>query len=443
MPKRYLPHMDSIRTHTVPQWYSDSKFGIFIHWGIYSVPAWAYPSGRLGSIPFDERWYAYNPYAEWYCNTVRCGFGPSYEHHIKTYGKDFDYEDFADLFLAENWNPDEWAELFKASGARYVIPTTKHHDGFCLWNTKYTDFNAFQRGPKRDLITDLCRSVRSQGLRFGVYYSGMLNWHVTNNVMLSDYEVHHPENCTYEYADFAYKQMLELIDCYHPDILWNDLDWPLKGLDDLPYLFAHYYNAVPDGVTNDRWHDVWHDYKTKEYDSGKKLLDEKWECCQGMGLSFGYNQVEDLSGMMSSNELLQLLIDTVAFNGNLLLNVGPKADGTIPNSQKERLQDIGKWLGVYGKAIYNTTPYDRQKEALPTGETLYYTQTPSSVFLLIVNPKAGQSTLSFPALPLSSAHMKSLGNIPAFLKNDNGIWHLTMKNIPQNSAPVVFEFTKG
>ena len=121
---KFKPEMDSIRTHTVPQWYDDCKLGIFIHWGLYSVPAWAYPSGKLGTIPFDERWFAYNPYAEWYCNSVRAGFGPTYEQHVKTYGADFDYESFTDLWKAERWDPAQWAELFKKSGARYVIPTT-------------------------------------------------------------------------------------------------------------------------------------------------------------------------------------------------------------------------------------------------------------------------------------------------------------------------------
>lgn len=435
--------MDSIRTHTVPKWYQDCKFGIFIHWGIYSVPGWAYPAGRLGTIPFDERWYAYNPYAEWYCNTIRCKTGPAYEHHIKTYGEDFPYEKFADMFLAEYWDPDDWAALFQASGAKYVIPTTKHHDGFCLWDTAYTDFNAMQRGPKRDLITELCHSVRKKGMRFGVYYSGMLNWHLTTNAMLSDFEVHHPENCTYEYADFAYRQIIELIDKYKPDILWNDLDWPLKGLDDLPYIFAHYYNTVPSGVTNDRWHNIWHDYKTKEYDQGDKLLSEKWECCQGMGLSFGYNQVEEDNGLMSSNDLIHLLIDTVAHNGNLLLNVGPKADGTIPPGQKQRLLDIGKWLSTYGCAIYHTHPYHKQKEQLPTGEILYFTQNKDSIFLFVVNPRPGQSTLCFPAFKeIDPYSFETLGDYPATCSIKNGYLQLELKNIPTNYHPIVFLFNK-
>lgn len=439
---KFKPEMDSIRTHTVPQWYDDCKLGIFIHWGLYSVPAWAYPSGKLGTIPFDERWFAYNPYAEWYCNSVRAGFGPTYEHHVKTYGADFDYESFTDLWKAERWDPAQWAELFKKSGARYVIPTTKHHDGFCLWNTKYTDYNSYQKGPGRDLMKELCDAVRSEGMRFGVYYSGMLNWHVTHNAMMSDYEVHHPNNITNGYADFAYNQMMELVDTFEPSVLWNDLDWPLKGLDDLPYLFAHYYNTVPEGVVNDRWHDVWFDYKTKEYHRGDKFLEQKWECCQGMGLSFGYNQVETDEHYVSHNELITLLIDTVAYNGNLLINVGPKADGTIPEEQESRLLYLGKWMEVNSPAIYSTKPFSRQKEELETGEVVYYTQNDSSIFLLVTNPKAGNSTLRIPEPAFSCDFRKTLGNFGANVAISEGNLVIDLLDIPADSAPIVLEFTK-
>lgn len=161
-----------------------------------------------------------------------------------------------------------------------------------------------------------------------------------------------------------------------------------------------------------------------------------------MGLSFGYNQVEDLSGMMSSNELIHLLIDTVAFNGNLLLNVGPKGDGTIPESQKQRLLDIGRWLGIYGNAIYNTTPYSKQKEELSTGEFVYYTQNTSSVFLIIDAPKPGDSELRIPALPCKIASMKNPGNIIAGFTEKANHWLISLHQIPEDSTPIVFSFSK-
>ncbi len=440
---KYLPEMNSIRTHTIPQWYNDCKFGIFIHWGIYSVPAWAYPSGQLGTIPFNERWFAYNPYAEWYCNTVRAGFGPAYEHHVKTYGADFDYESFADMWKAEKWEPGQWADLFKKSGAQYVIPTSKHHDGFCLWNTKYSDYNSYLRGPKRDIIKELGEAIRAAGMRYGVYYSGILNWHITRNAMMSDYEVHHPNNITNAYADLAYNQMMEIVDNFQPSILWNDLDWPLKGLDDLPYLFAHYYNSVPEGVVNDRWHDVWHDYTTKEYHRGDKSLNQKWECCRGMGLSFGYNQVEtEQEHYLTPNDLIALLIDTVAFNGNLLINIGPKADGTIPPEQENRLLHLGKWLEANGEAIYSTRPFSTQKIKAENGTAIYFTQNDSAVYVIIVRPAPGDSSLSLPQAILPYGKYHVLGDHTLRLNAGHNETIIELTGLPSDSTPITIKFFK-
>ena len=173
---RYENNWESLNTRPVPQWFADAKFGIFIHWGPYSVPAYAPPTWALGDVPTDENWFTNNPYAEWYCNSIRVRKGPTWEHHKATYGEDFPYENFVDMWKAENWKPEEWAKLFKESGARYVVPTTKHHDGFCLWDSKYTDFNTAKRGPKRDIVAELSDAVRKEGIRFGFYYSGIIDW---------------------------------------------------------------------------------------------------------------------------------------------------------------------------------------------------------------------------------------------------------------------------
>ena len=158
---RYQPNMQSIRRHAAPAWYEDAKLGIFIHWGIYSVPAFAPPTWALGDVPADENWFTNNPYAEWYLNSLRIGRGPTYEYHLQKYGADFTYEDFVDLWKAERFDPAGWADLFRRSGARYVVPVTKHHDGFCLWDSRYTAYNAARRGPGRDLVSELCRAVRA------------------------------------------------------------------------------------------------------------------------------------------------------------------------------------------------------------------------------------------------------------------------------------------
>ncbi|PLV59047.1 alpha-L-fucosidase [Thermotoga sp. KOL6] len=356
----YKPTWESLRGHSLPTWFDEAKFGIFIHWGIYSVPGWAPPTGELGKVPMDI-WFVRNPYAEWYENSLRIKGSPTWEYHVKNYGENFKYEQFADLFTAEKWDPREWAELFKKSGAKYTVLTTKHHDGFCLWKTRYTDFNALQRGPKRDIVEDFSKAVRDVGLRFGVYYSGGLDWRFTTKPIehVEDFEYIKPN--TYEYSDYAYKQIVELIDSYSPDILWNDIEWPEKGREDVKYLFAYYYNNQPKGVVNDRWKVPHWDFRTAEYHLNypDDIPGYKWEFTRGMGLSFGFNRNEKAEHMLTIDQLVRVLVDVVSKGGNLLLNVGPKADGTIPQIQRERLLGIGRWLEKYGKVIYGTRPWER------------------------------------------------------------------------------------
>lgn len=382
---KYLPKMESVETHQVPKWYEDAKLGIFIHWGLFSVPAFAPPSYELGEISDDRLWLANNPYAEWYMNSLRLGHGLTYEHHKKTYGVDFPYYRFAELWKAEKWDPAAWAALFKKAGAQYVIPVTKHHDGFCLWDSAYTDFNSAKQGPARDIIAELSMSLRQESIRMGLYYSGVLDWRFTRRPILSGADMEFPENQTYTYADYAYNQVMELIDLYHPSVLWNDIGWPEKGRSDLPTIFAHYYNTVPDGVVNDRWSGVWHDFTTKEYLFGEKNLQKKWEMTRGIGLSFGYNQIEEEKHLLSSKALISLLIDTVAYNGNLLIDIGPKADGTIPGEQETRLLALGNWLETHGEGIYGTKPWIRQHEKAENGSDIYFTQKDHEIFVFLDN----------------------------------------------------------
>lgn len=381
--RNFYPNIESIRKHQVPRWYHDAKLGIFIHWGLYSVPAYAPPVRELGEIEPDINWYGNNPYAEWYWNSVRVGSGPSYEHHLKTYGKNFHYNQFADQFTAEHFDAAAWVSLFKKAGAKYIIPTTKHHDGFCLWDSQYTKFNSVQLGPKKDIIEELARATEKTDIRLGLYYSGILDWQYASTPIIDNDDLFNPPNITSAYADYAYQQVIELIDKYQPAVLWNDIAWPHKGIPDLPMLFSYYYNHVKDGVVNDRWSDVWHDFTTKEYKQGGMDLQHKWEMCRGLGLSFGYNQEEGDEHIISRHHLITLLVNTVAQNGNLLINVGPKKDGTIPKIQEQRLLELGAWLEVNGEAIYATDVWDRPFDHLPEGVTVYYTQNEEAVFALI------------------------------------------------------------
>lgn len=438
---RYIPEWQSVKKHKVPQWYEDEKVGIFIHWGPYSVPAFAPPSAELGEIAGDEGWFCNNPYSEWYLNSVRVGKGPTYEYHVKTYGEDFAYERFTDLWRAENWNPREWAELFRQAGARYVVPVSKHHDGFCLWHSAHTDYTSCNRGPHRDIMDELARSVRGEGMRLGLYYSGIIDWRFAHKPMYTDYDVRHPDCIGYDYSDYAYRQTLELIDKFKPSVLWNDIGWPYKGEVDLPYLFAHYYNTVEEGVVNDRFNDLWWDFTTKEYKAGVKTVDKKWECCRGLGLSFAYNQIEDEKHIISRGDLVTLLVDTVAYNGNLLINVGPRADGSIPEIQQDRLLYMGKWLRANGEAIYATRPFERQRQDSAGGETIYFTQNERNVYAIIDRPAPGDSEVAVAGLG-AMAEKGVLLEAPGSLRRAGDDLVVQLRQVPDASAALAVRLAK-
>lgn len=393
--KRYTGKWESVNTHQVPKWYDDCKFGIFIHWGIYSVPAYAPHTWELGEVDSKE-WFADNPYAEWYYNSLNIGKGPTYEHHMEKYGKDFKYEDFIPMWKAENWDPAKWAELFKKAGAQYVVLTTKHHDGFCLYPSKYTDFNCVKMGPKRDITGELTDAVRAEGIRMGLYYSGLMDWQYANDPIFEDDDLFGTASPTFEYADYSYKQMMELVDTYEPSLVWNDIGWPKQSEEMMPFFLAHYYNKVEEGVVNDRFNDRYHDFLTKEYKQGKVDRSEKWEMCRGMGLSFGYNENEGDDQIISEQGLISLLVGTVANNGNLLINIGPKADGTIPAEQERRLLVLGKWLETNGEGIYETRCSRRESIVLDNGTAVHFTAKGSDLYVFVDGLKKGMDTVDIP-----------------------------------------------
>ncbi|MGN1140552.1 MAG: alpha-L-fucosidase [Oliverpabstia sp.] len=396
MAKRYTGTWESVNKHEVPEWYEDCKFGIFIHWGIYSVPAFAPRTWELGAVPTNEEWFCNNPYAEWYYNSINVGRGPSYEHHIEKYGKDFKYEDFIPMWKAENWDPKQWADIFKKAGAQYVVLTTKHHDGFCLFPSDYTDFNTAEMGPRKDITGELTDAVREAGLKMGLYYSGLIDWQFANDPIFDESENFSNACPTFEYADYSYKQMKELVDKYHPSVLWNDIGWPKQSEHMMPYLLAHYYNTVEDGVVNDRFNDLYHDFITKEYQYGKSDRTVKWEMCRGMGLSFGYNENEGDDQLISLPKLINLLVATVANNGNLLLNIGPKADGTIPEEQVKRLLTLGQWLTVNGEGIYGTRCSRRESQVQDDGKEIHFTRKGEDLYVFVDGLKEGENVICVP-----------------------------------------------
>ena len=338
----FEPNWNSLDSRPTPQWFKDAKFGIFIHWGLYSVPAW----GPKGS------------YAEWYLNGLNNGDTARLRYHEENYGKDFSYWQFNDLFKANDYDPDEWAKTFKRSGARYVILTSKHHDGFCLWpSAESKGYNSVSGAAGRDLLGDLDRSVKKVGLRSGLYYS-LYEWDHPD----------YPDNVKDYVNEHMLPQFKDVVQRYQPDIIFSDGEWDRdskewKSEEFLAWLYNE-SNAPDDVIVNDRWGGETRfkhgGYYSTEYDpsSGqinKEFIDRGWEECRGMGRSFGYNRNEQPEDYSTSEELIRMLVDIVSRGGNLLLNIGPRSDGTIPEIMVNRLEDIGSWLERNGEAIYETT----------------------------------------------------------------------------------------
>jgi alpha-L-fucosidase len=374
----------------VPDWYRDAKLGFFIHWGLYSVPAWGTPPGSR-RVPVEDA-YMHHQYAEWYGNTVRIPGSPTWERHQRVYGTGTTYEDLADLWRADTFDADDLVGALVDAGAQYIVPTTKHHEGFCLWNTATTGFNAVQRGPRRDLIAELHDATRRRDTRFGVYFSGALDWHVSDFPPIeSDTDLFRYRRNDEFYARYAAAQLDELVERFRPDVLWNDIDWPDggKGREDfgVAALLERYFRAVPDGVVNDRWGVPYHGYLTREYTDIPDILEPVWESTRGLGFSFGYNQDEDASHSLSGAALIRLLVDVVAKNGNLLINVGPRADGSIPELQRAAMRELGAWLRTNRAAVYGTRPWIRAGE--PTGVPRAYTASESGVHVHVLDPTSG------------------------------------------------------
>lgn len=344
---------DELNERPTPEWFTTSPFGIFIHWGAYSVAAWAEPIGALGTVEDDTYWFTHNPYAEWYHNTIRIEGSPAQQHHQEAFGG-APYDDLLDQWKAEEFDAADWADLFATAGADYVVPTTKHHDGITLWDAPGTGTrNTVHRGPQQDLIGAIGDAVRARGIRLGLYYSGGLDWHVrpfpphvTNESVGGSAR---PKDA--EYGAYASAHVRDLVERYRPDILWNDINWPDEtfhfGPGGLGELFNDYYAANPDGLVNDRWGETHRDYTTSEYEAfSDSEAAGVWENCRGIGFSFGYNQVEGPEQYLTGLQLARHLTDIVSRGGHFLLNIGPRADGTIHELQREALTDLGAWMGT-------------------------------------------------------------------------------------------------
>jgi alpha-L-fucosidase len=339
-----------------------------------------------------------NPYAEWYLNTLRIPDSPTKKYQKETYGENFSYDDFVPMFneAIEKWDPDQMADLFKKAGAKYVVLVTKHHDGFLLWPSKYPNPNKKNYMASRNIAGELTDAVKNKGMKMAFYYSGVLDWSFNPNPIKDAASFLTNGISTPEYIEYANNHWYELIDKYEPLILWNDIGYPPNT--NVYEIFAYYLNKIPEGVINDRWVQTYEDgkrftpysdYKTPEYITYKTIKKKKWETTRGIGNSFGYNKFEKEKDYLSPEELIRMFVDVVSKNGNLLLNVGPMADGTIPEIQKKCLLELGKWLEVNGEAIYGTRPWE-----YPEGKTIdnievRYTQKKDALYAFLLDKPQG------------------------------------------------------
>ncbi len=395
---------ESLNSRPVPKWFGDAKFGIFIHWGLYSVPAYT----RCGE------------YAEWYMRQIENPSHPARIFHDKTYGSSFKYEDFVKGFKAELFDAKYWAELFKKAGAKYINLVSKHHDGFCLYPTEYAwNWNSYDVGPHRDFCMELREAMEGTGVKFGVYHS-VYEWF--NPVYLRN-----PE----EYAVTHLHPMLkELICKYEPWTLFTDGEWEHSSSTWHSTEFLTWlYNESPVRdtiVPNDRWGKETRGRLggnfTSEYgmiEGGRRIedivLDRPFEECRGIGKSFGFNRIEGVNDYMSAKELLTMLCELVSKGGNFLLNIGPAADGTIPVIMEERLLQMGKWLEVNGDAIYGTDIYTKNKQT-----DIFYTKKGEKVYAILTKFPYGCVKLEeIPYNPTLKAKLLTC-DAPVDVRNNDG-----------------------
>ena len=409
--ERYQATWESLSKYQTPDWFRDAKFGIFIHWGVYSVPA------------FGSEWYPRNMY-----DTA----SDEFKHHVATYGTQdkFGYKDFIPMFKAEKFDPVQWVTLFKKSGARYVVPVAEHHDGFAMYNTALSKWNAFNMGPKRDIIGELSKEIRKQGLIFGLSSHRIEHWFFFNHGREFKSDVLDPkyadfygparqedETMTPEFMNDWLLRSTELVNKYQPQLFWFDWWIQQPALEPYRKSFASYYynmglqwnkgvvinykydRSFPDGVAV-------LDLERGKLDSVRQL---PWQTDDAVGnISWGYIKNNTFK---SARYVVTNLIDIVSKNGNLLLNIGPRSDGTITDEETQVLLGTGKWLDVNGDAIYGTRPWKLYGEG-PTRSAsgAFADQTiPFNAKDIRFTTKGDELFVITLGLPTESTMVKSLG----------------------------------
>jgi len=365
----FRPDWESLQNYQVPEWYKDAKFGIFIHWGVYSVPA------------FGNEWYPRNMYRE---------DSEEYKHHVATYGSvdKFGYKDFIPMFKAEHFDPAAWARLFKEAGAKYVVPVAEHHDGFAMYDSGLSDWTAVKMGPHRDVIGDLAKAVRAEGLYFGAsshrvehnFFLGV-GRRISSDINDPNYAAFYgpahnwlenqegtPLSNDFTFVSSAWTadwlaRASEIVEKYHPDIMY--FDWWIGQPSvraDVTRFAAFYYNTSLKygdhiGVINYKDYAIQEHSAVLDLERGQlgSIRPLYWQTDTSVSKkSWGYIENDTFK---SPQFIVHQLIDIVSKNGNLLLNVGPRSDGTIPEEVQEVLREVGSWLKVNGESIYRTRPW--------------------------------------------------------------------------------------
>ena len=408
------PTWESINQRGYPQWFRDAKLGIFVHWGLYSVPAYSAPdaygewfyrglmlgdSTRVKEMRDFNRHWGYLLGDQW---SGRLGNDEGVKQRVKVTDL---YALYAQSWHAEHWKPQQWANLFAESGAKYVVLVTKHHDGYCLWNSRYQpSWNSVVTGPHMNIVDTLTRCVRNAGMKMGFYYS-LTEWTNRLHIWMQD-----PDDAIGDYVDdYMVPQFKELVKKYKPSLIFADGEWQNTAEQfRAPELIAWYYNTVgEEAIVNDRWGSgTEHGFRTPEYKGAIKDTVRPWAECRGIGKSFAFNRNEPLSNYLTSDSLIRHFVKLVAAGGGMTLNVGPDADGTIPMLQQERLHDLGEWLRINGEAIYGSRPFGKMCER---DSTIYYTLNHGNLYAIATHLDRNTLVLTNIPRPGLFSQVKLLG----------------------------------
>lgn len=480
-PVAFAPTLESLGSHKVPEWYDDAKFGIFVHWGLFSVPAFAPSLGTIGEV-FANHYdmaVAQTPYAEWYENAIKVPESDSAKFHAREYGG-APYDDFRAPFLAglEQWDARAWARQFAAAGAKYVVLVTKHCDGYSLWPTAVAHPNKRAWHTERDIVGELAEAVRAEGMRFGIYYCGGMDWSFNPEPLrtLGEFLGSTPGGA---YPAYAEAQVKELVERYRPDVLWNDVSWP-GPVGAMMRVMAHYYNMVPEGVLNDRWApSSWatrlmrfkfarrffdrkvkpllrdraakgivppkpphFDFQTPEYTSFPDIQTGKWETTRGMSHSFGYNRCDKDADYLSVTRIVHDFIDAVSKNGNLLLNVGPRGeDARIPPEQIARLEGFGAWMKTNGEAVHGTRPWSRAESTTGEGLPVRFTRKDDTLNLFVLGRPSSAEVTIRDIEPARGARIELLGHGSVEWRQDLGDLSIALPQPLTDTPALAFTIT--